>query len=80
MAFVKRIERDDREITALHPTQLICRYIVSERNGKRLIQLNTHGSDDRDTPGKLSQTLQFDEQSAAELYQVLKREFGFKGE
>ncbi|MEM5477027.1 hypothetical protein [Pacificibacter sp. AS14] len=80
MAFVHKISKDeDREIRSLHPTRLECRYIASESNGMKILQLNSYGSDDRDVPGKLSQTLQFDENSAQELFQVLKAEFGFEG-
>ncbi|WP_417246205.1 hypothetical protein [Celeribacter sp.] len=78
MAFVKQIQKDEgREIRSIHPTQLVCKYIVAHQNGHRILQLNSYGSDVRDVPGKLSQTLQFDESSAAQLYAVLKAEFGF---
>ncbi|NVK47440.1 MAG: hypothetical protein HWE33_14155 [Rhodobacteraceae bacterium] len=78
MAFVKHIQKDEgREIRSLHPTQLVCKYIATNQNGRRILQLNSYGSDERDVPGKLSQTLQFDEDSAAQLYAVLKAEFGF---
>jgi len=40
--------------------------------------LDTHGSNDREIPGKVSQTLQFDETSARALWEILGREFGFK--
>ena len=77
MAFVKTVVRDDRELKSLHPTQIECRYMLNEIDGRRLIQLNTYGSDQRDIPGKLSQTLQFDEQSARELWATLGKSFGF---
>lgn len=77
MAFVKSVEKDDRAVKNLHPTKLACKYIFSETGGQRIIQLNTYGSDFRDVPGKLNQTLQFDEHSARQLFDVLKMEFGF---
>ena len=77
MAFVKTVVKDHRELRSLHPTQLVCRYVVGERDGKKVIQLNSYGSDQREELDKLSQTLQFDAQSAAELFTVLKSEFGF---
>ncbi len=77
MAIVTRIEKDDRSLGA-HPTRLVAKYIVAERDGKRVLQLNSYGSEDRQVPGKLSQTLQFTEESAYQLYRVLKAEFGFK--
>jgi hypothetical protein len=77
MAFVKRLEMDEKSFRSLHPTQVICRYLVSEQDGVKTLQLNTYGSDERQTPEKLSQTLQFDEKSARQLYSLLRKEFGF---
>lgn len=76
MAFVTRFELDDRNLKSLHPTQVVCKYLTAERDGRKLLQLNTYGSDDRDVPGKLSQTLQIGEDAARELLTILKREFG----
>lgn len=78
MAFVKSIVRDDRELRSLHPTQVTCKYLVAECDGARILQLNTYGSSEREIPDKLSQTLQFDEQSARQLWALLSSEFGFK--
>ncbi|MEN8935242.1 hypothetical protein [Planktotalea arctica] len=76
MAYVTKFEQDDRDIKNLHPTQVVCKYIVAEHDGKSLLQLNTYGSDKRDVPGKLSQTLQIGESAARELLAILKKEFG----
>ncbi|WP_415182225.1 hypothetical protein [Phaeovulum sp.] len=78
MAIVIAIEKDDRNLRAAHPTQLVCKYIVEEHDGKRILQLNSYGSAGRDIPGKLSQTLQFTEASAFQLFRILQAEFGFK--
>ncbi|EYD76999.1 hypothetical protein Rumeso_01409 [Rubellimicrobium mesophilum DSM 19309] len=51
--------------------------MVAEVEGGRLFQINSYGSDARQIPGKLSQTLQFTEDSARHLYNALKAEFGF---
>ncbi|QIE57838.1 methionyl-tRNA formyltransferase [Pikeienuella piscinae] len=56
-----------------------CRYLVSERDGRKVLQLNTYGSANRQIPNKLSQTIQFDEESARSLWRILSTEFGFKG-
>jgi hypothetical protein len=42
-----------------------------------LLQLSTYGSEEREIPGKTSQTLQFTRESAAQLYRILKEEFEF---
>jgi hypothetical protein len=46
-------------------------------SGAKLLQIDTYGSDVRQMPGKVSQTLQFDEARARQLWEVLGREFGF---
>ena len=77
MAVVTSIEPDDRNFSGQHPTGLVCRYVVGHSNGQRILQLNSYGSETRDFPDKLSQTLQFDEKSARQLFDVLRTEFGF---
>ncbi|MGI3169209.1 hypothetical protein ACRARG_08665 [Pseudooceanicola sp. C21-150M6] len=77
MAFVTAIERDDeREIRSVHPTNLKCQIVVGEVAGQKLLQLNTYGSSDRELPGKVSQTLQFGETTAKQLFEILRTEFG----
>ena len=79
MAFVTSLEKDtDREVRGLHPTRLVCRYFSSENMQKPIFQINSYGSEDRENPEKLSQTLQFDEQSGRELFNALQDVFGFK--
>ena len=77
MARVTSISPDDRTFRAAHPTEVEGRYLVQEVDGRKVLQLNTYGSPDRDMPGKLSQTLQFDENAARQLHALLEREFNF---
>ena len=77
MAMVVSIEKDERDFRSAHPTELVAKYLIAESSGKKVLQINTYGSNDRDVPGKLSQTLQFNELSARELFEVLQQEFGF---
>jgi hypothetical protein len=77
MAIVTSVEQDEKSFSGPHPTGLACRYLVGHANGKRILQLNTYGSSGREFPDKLSQTLQFEEQSARQLFDILKTEFGF---
>ena len=61
------------------PTRVACHYAVERVGGSALlIQFDTAGSEQRDMPGKVSQTLQLDEGSARELWEILSREFGFR--
>jgi hypothetical protein len=71
MALIVKFEKDTREIKSIHPTKVVCKYLVAETGDQKVIQLNTYGSNDREFPGKLSQTLQLDEKAAIELLQIL---------
>lgn len=44
-------------------------------DGKKYLQLDTHGRADRKMPGKISQTLQFDEVSGRALKSLLELAF-----
>jgi hypothetical protein len=39
------------------------------------IQIDTYGREDREIPGKKSQTIQLDREGALALFAILKREF-----
>lgn len=78
MAFVTTIQKDERDFKGVHETNVDCLYLVGERDGKKVIQLNTYGPSKREIPNKLSQTLQFDAAGARELVDILTREFGLK--
>ena len=76
MAFVESIAQDNRQFRSLHKAA-DCRYAVGRSNGRRILQLNSYGSPDREVPGQPSQILQFDEKSARQLFDIFKTEFGF---
>jgi hypothetical protein len=52
-------------------------YSVFERDGRRFIQIDSYGRDEREIPGKKSQTIQLDKDGAQQLYTILKSEFHF---
>lgn len=45
-------------------------------NGTKYFQIDTYGSKDREFQGKISQSLQFDKETAEEIIAILQREFG----
>lgn len=71
MAFVKSIS----ELPALHNARphsdTDCTWRISERHGSRVLQLDTYGSPERKDRGTISQSLQFDEERAVELLEVI---------
>ncbi|APH74539.1 hypothetical protein BSQ44_11055 [Aquibium oceanicum] len=53
------------------------RYFEQELDGRKLLQISTFGRPTRDIPGKVSQTIQLNEESAEQLFKILKQHFGF---
>lgn len=78
MAIIDKFVADDR-IPAPQRTTVECKYFVLSENGKAsLLQLDTYGSSERETPGKQSQTIQLTRKSALDLWELLGKEFGFE--
>jgi hypothetical protein len=50
------------------------KYCVFEENGNKYFQIDTYGSEDRECPGKVSQTIRFDETIAKKLVSILIEE------
>lgn len=75
MALVARFERVEKQRNSVH-SQVECGYVVFEaRDGHRYLQLDTYGSAERKLQDKVSQSLQFDENTAAELRKILESAF-----
>jgi hypothetical protein len=74
MALVRRFESRQIEPRRIHD-EVICGYASTEIAGRRILQLETYGSVDRKTPGRVSQSLQLDEDSARELRRILEHAF-----
>jgi hypothetical protein len=63
----------------IQPTQLVAYVKVFETEGHRkVLQIDTYGSGDREHPKKQSQTLQFGEDAARQLYEIISRTYGIK--
>jgi hypothetical protein len=75
MARVRHIEIADGKGNA-HPTEVDARVKVfgDGANGP-VVQVDTFGSTDRDLPGKLSQTIQFDRTSGLRLLEILEKAY-----
>lgn len=78
MALISRFEKRPLEPRRIHDG-VLCGYAVAEVGGRRIIQLETYGSADRKIPGKVSQSLQLDEDGAKELIRILHRAFPSTG-
>jgi len=77
MALVRKFEERRMERNSLH-REIGATYSVFGPDDKKILQIDTFGTDDRQIPGKKSQTIQLDEMGAKELYLIMKKHFGFK--
>lgn len=74
MALVQKFLPLELERSSLHePVE--ARYAEFNRDGKAFVQINTYGRADREMPGKVSQTIQLDADSAAQLIGILTKAF-----
>ncbi|MBC7284541.1 methionyl-tRNA formyltransferase [Hoeflea sp.] len=78
MAVIKSFKLGKGNRVTLHPTQVVATVYYQEYDGRKILQIDTHGSDDREIPDKVSQTIQLDESSAQQLFDLLKKDFGFR--
>lgn len=77
MALVRRFEHKRMERNSLHK-EIAATYSAFGMDDKRIVQIDTYGSVDREIPGKKSQTIQLDREGAENLYLILRNEFGFR--
>jgi hypothetical protein len=71
MALITKLEQVNKERTSVHK-QTDCTYTIFTENGIKYLQLDTFGSEDRQTPGKISQSIQFGPESISQLKEILK--------
>jgi hypothetical protein len=74
MALIRTFRRRLMDRNALHD-EIEATYTVFERDGRKVLQVDTYGRRTREMPGKKSQTIQLDERGARNLYDILKAEF-----
>jgi hypothetical protein len=75
MARIARFEKITSDRQRIHGTETNCGYGAFDVQGRRYLQLETYGSNERKIPGKISQTLQLDEDRAAELLRIIRQTF-----
>lgn len=68
------IERIEKTRNQLHE-KVHATYTVFEKDGRKYVQVDTYGKDDRDNPEKISQSFQLDEETARFLIKLLIKEF-----
>ena len=75
MALIKSFKQIPAFSGRLHRTEVDCGYAVFDHNGHAYLQLDTYGSNDRQIPGKVSQTLQLDAKAARALVTLISTTF-----
>jgi hypothetical protein len=60
-------------------SEVECGYTILTEDGRTLLQLETYGSDRRQIPGKVSQSIQIDEEAARMLSSLIRRTFPRSG-
>lgn len=75
MSFVKKLDREERNIRKHEPAEST--YSISIIDNEKYFQITTYGSETRKFKGDASQMIQFNRQSAEELFLLLKREYEF---
>ncbi|HWJ73577.1 MAG TPA: methionyl-tRNA formyltransferase [Kaistia sp.] len=74
MALIRKLNAKQMERNSIHG-EIGATYTVFETDGRAFVQIDTYGSDDRQMPGKKSQTLQLDESAGRQLVQILRDAF-----
>ena len=74
MALIGRFEGRPLEPKRVRD-EVLCGYAATNIGSRRILQLVTYGSADREVRGAVSQTLQLDRDGAAELKRIIERSF-----
>lgn len=75
MAFVEDFVKTDQGTTGRPHSTCTCGWRTTQRDGKRVLQLDTYGSPTRQDLGTVSQSLQLDENGARQLIAIIRTVF-----
>ncbi|MGV9250836.1 hypothetical protein [Streptomyces sp. NPDC003697] len=74
MALIKEFQTTSSDTQRVHGP-VICGYRSFTSGGRRILQLDTYGSTDRQIPDKISQSIQLDADGARELLRIIAESF-----
>jgi hypothetical protein len=72
MALIEQFNKVSRN-SNIHGT-VEADYNIINKNGRKYLQINTYGSNERKVIGKVSQSIQFDEKAMRKLLNIIKIE------
>jgi len=75
MALINQLKQGYKEKESVHKEIEGTYFIVTAKNGKKYLQIDTYGSEDRKYPGKISQSLQFSHRAIEQLKKILAEQF-----
>ncbi|SFN93525.1 hypothetical protein SAMN04488056_102453 [Cohaesibacter marisflavi] len=78
MALVRKLEEKKPQTKNIHQEVEASFFTLRDEEGNTYLQIESYGSPARKIKGKTSQSIQFDQNSAFQLFETMKREFGFK--
>ena len=74
MALIRQFEHRPSASVGFR-SEVDCGWAVGDAHGRRLLHLETYGSSARAIPGKVSQSIELDEDGARELVGIISRAF-----
>ncbi|MEU3093906.1 hypothetical protein ABZ690_03515 [Streptomyces sp. NPDC006967] len=74
MALIKEFEPVPSDAQKVHGS-VTCGYRAFTIEGRRILQLDTYGSADREIPNKISQSVQLDAEGARTLINIIAEAF-----
>jgi len=75
MALIKFLDKGIKERDSVHSTTESKYFIFSDKNGNKILQIDTYGSNKRKIPGKTSQSIQFSKEAIEQLKDIIQKEF-----
>lgn len=75
MAYISEFFESKSGTTSRPHSTCSCGWKVAEREGTKVLQLDTYGSDARKDQGTVSQSIQLDEPHARQLVAIIRRTF-----
>lgn len=75
MAYISEFFESKSGTTSRPHSTCSCGWKVAEREGTKVLQLDTYGSDARKDQGTVSQSIQLDETHARELLAIIRTTF-----
>jgi len=73
---INNFESKNKERINIHD-KIYSSYSFFEKGNEKYFQIDTYGSSEREIPGKVSQTIQFDKNVARKIVEILRKEYNF---